>query len=163
MLKFASVPAVVLCSARHGGLGIVRSLGRLGVPVYPVHRERTNPTFLSRYCRERILWDIDTAAPERSLRFLEDLSVRIGRRAILIATNDIGTMLIADHSDELAQWFVFPNQDRDLVRALCSKKHMYFLAKKWNVPTPEAAFPRSRADIEHYLKSAQFPLLLKSI
>jgi D-aspartate ligase len=163
MLEDASTPLVILGCFRHGGLAIVRSLGRLGVPVYAVHKDRATPAFFSRYCQERIVWDIDTAAPEKSLRFLKDLRHRIGRRSILITTSDIGAMFIADHADQLAEWFVFPDQDRDLLRSLCSKKEMYYLARKWNVSTPETAFPHSRLDIENYLAIARFPVLLKSI
>jgi predicted ATP-grasp superfamily ATP-dependent carboligase len=37
-----SVPAVVL-KTFHGGLGVARSLGRLGVPVYGVHDDARAP------------------------------------------------------------------------------------------------------------------------
>ena len=35
----------------HGALGIARSAGRLGIPVYRVGRERWGPAALSRYSR----------------------------------------------------------------------------------------------------------------
>jgi D-aspartate ligase len=158
-----STPVVVLGCYRHGGLAIVRTLGRLGAPVYAVHPDRASPAFLSRYCHARVLWDVDTARPEESLRFLNNLRERIGRRAILIATSDLGTMFVADHSDRLAEGFAFPAQNRDLIRALCSKKAMYYLAKKHNVPTPEVAFPRSMPEVEAFAATAQFPVLLKPI
>ena len=163
LFKDAVTPVIVLSCNRHGGLAIVRSLGRLEVPVYAVHQDRATPAFFSRYCQEGIVGDIDTAAPEEALRFLKNLGERIGRRSILIPTTDVGAMLIADHADRLTEWFVFPNQNRDLVRSLCSKKEMYYLAKKWNVPTPETAFYHSTFDIENYLGTARFPVLLKPI
>lgn len=163
MFEHASTPVVVLGCFRHGGLAIVRSLGRLGVPVYAVHGDRWTPAFFSRYCRERLRWDLHAAAPEQSLCFLNELGRRIGRRSVLIATSDIGAMFVADHADRLAEWFIFPNQDRDLIRSLCSKRDMYCLARRWNVPTPETAFPRSRIDVVEYLEAARFPVLLKPI
>lgn len=163
MSELASTPVVVLSCFRHGGLAIVRSLGRLGASVYAVHRDRVSPAFFSRYCHERIIWDIDTAAPEASVRFLNELSARIGRRAILIATSDLGALFVADNADRLAEWFDFPAQDSAMMHALCSKREMYHLAKKWNVPTPETAFPQSRTDIETFLETARFPVLLKPI
>lgn len=163
MLDSASTPVVVLGCFRHGGLGIVRSLGRLGVPVYAVHRDRATPGFFSRYCRKGVVWDADAAPPEDSLGFLKDLRGRIGRRSILIATTDAGVRFIADNAEQLAEWYAFPDQDRDLIWSLCDKEAMYHLAKKWNVPTPETAFPRSRSDVEDYLESARFPVLLKPI
>jgi D-aspartate ligase len=161
--RLAPAPVVVLGCYRHGGLAIVRSLGRLGAPVYAVHPDGTSPACFSRYCHGRIRWDIDTAAPEDSLRLLKELRERIGRRSVLIATSDLGAMFVADHAERLAEWFVFPAQDGQLIRALCSKKDMYHLAKKWNVATPEITFPRSMADLEKFLATARFPVLLKPV
>jgi D-aspartate ligase len=163
MLSDASVPAVILGCHRHGGLAIVRSLGRLGVPVYAVHPERITPAFFSRYCRGRLLWDVDMAPAEASLRFLKGLAERIRRRSILVPTSDLGASFVAENADRLREWFVFPDQQSDLIRALCSKKEMYFLAKKWNVPTPETAFPRSLRDVEEFLATARLPVLLKAV
>jgi D-aspartate ligase len=159
----ASTPAVVLGCFRHGGLAIVRSLGRLGVPVYAVHADRWTPGLFSRYCREGVLWDVRTSSAEQSVRFLGDLGRRIGRRSVLIPTSDIGAMFVADEAERLAEWFIFPRHDRDLIRALCSKREMYHLAGKYNVPAPRTAFPRSRADVVQYLETAQLPVLLKPI
>ena len=61
-----STPAVVLGCFRHGGLAIVRSLGRLGVPVYAVHAERWTPAFFSKYCRKGFLWELNSAPAEES-------------------------------------------------------------------------------------------------
>ena len=70
-------------------------------------------------------------------------------------------MFIADHAEQLAEWFIFPDQSPDLVRALCNKREMYYLAKRCGVPTPETAFPRQNSDVLHYLETARFPILLK--
>ena len=40
----------------HGGVDAIRSLGRLGVPVYAVSEDRWTPAALSRYCRGRYVW-----------------------------------------------------------------------------------------------------------
>ena len=55
-----STPAVVLKfdqnALHHGGLGVIRGLGRFGVPVHCVHEERLSPAAHSRYARGRWLW-----------------------------------------------------------------------------------------------------------
>lgn len=52
-----TVPAIVLKFDRnvfhHGGLGVIRSLGRLGVPVYGVQEDRWAPAGASRYLHGR--------------------------------------------------------------------------------------------------------------
>jgi D-aspartate ligase len=163
VLEDNSTPVVVLVCHHHVGLGIVRSLGRLGVPVYCIDANRFCPAFFSRYCRGKFLWDLRGSPAMASLRFLLEVGRKIGRRSVLMPTNDIATMFVGDHAAALADYFIFPDRDAGLIRALCSKKDMYFLAKKWNVPAPETAFPRSRSDVLLYLASARLPVLLKPI
>ena len=55
MFKDASTPAVLLVCYRHGGLGMVRSLGRAGVR-FVVHDKPMTAAFLSRYCKGRFFW-----------------------------------------------------------------------------------------------------------
>jgi D-aspartate ligase len=158
-----STPVVLLGCFRHGGLGIVRSLGRLGVPVYAVDADRYTPAFFSKYCRRRFLWDLHTAPVEESIGFLREIGRNLGVRSVLIPTSDIGAMFVVDHADRLADQFVFPRPDASVVRSLCSKREMFHLARKWGVPTPETAFPQSRDEVLRYLEAARFPVLIKPI
>jgi len=163
VLEDNATPVGVLVCHHHVGLGIVRSLGRLGVPVYCIDANRFCPAFFSRYCRGKYLWDLHGSSASASLRLLLEVGRKIGRRSVLIPTSDIATMFVEDHAAALAGHFIFPNRDARLIRALCSKRDMYFLAKMWNVPVPETSFPRSRIDVLEYLASARFPILFKPI
>ena len=69
-------PVVILRSGHHGGLGIVRSLGRLGVPVYCVDTDRWEPAFSSRYCRGRFVLNIESDPPEESIARLLEIGQR---------------------------------------------------------------------------------------
>jgi D-aspartate ligase len=158
-----STPALVLGCFRHGPLAILRSLGRLGVKVYALHDDPRTPSFFSRYCSGKFQWDVRRARGEDSVNFLLEAGQKIGRRCVLIPTSDAWAMLVADHAQRLAPHFIFPQQDPALIRALCSKKEMYYLAKKHNVPVPESAFPQCRQDVLEYLDNAHFPILLKPI
>src|SRR5215469_3015696 len=70
-----TTPAVVLKLDQnvmhHGGLGVIRSLGRLGIPVYGVHEGRWAPAATSRYLNGRFIWQPDVADPGRLLSGLE--------------------------------------------------------------------------------------------
>ena len=52
-----SIPVVVIRCIEDSyiGLGVVRSLGRLGVPVYTVVPERKAPCAFSRYCNPYVV------------------------------------------------------------------------------------------------------------
>lgn len=91
-----TTPAVVLKFDQnvmhHGGLGAIRSLGRLGVPVYGVHEGPWAPAATSRYLRGRWIWHPDAENVERTHAGLLTLAERIGRRAVLIPTDDAGAI-----------------------------------------------------------------------
>jgi len=163
MLEHTSTPAVVLVCHHHVGIGIMRSLGRLGVSVYGIENDPYSPALFSKYCRGKFIWDLHGAPAEQSIAFLTEVSRQIGRRALLIPTSDIGAMFVAEHAERLADKYIFPQPGAALVRALCNKREMYYLAKKWNVDAPQTAFPRSRHEVLDYLETARFPVLLKPI
>jgi len=161
-----STPVVVLRgveSASHGALGILRSLGRMGVPVHLVACDARTPGFSSRYCKGSLVCNVENGNAQRSVGVLLDLGRKIGRRAILIPTDDNAVLFVADHAEALNEQFIFPTMNPALIREVSSKMGMYFLAKKYGVPTPEAAFPKSRMDVLDFLTRAKFPVMLKAI
>lgn len=151
---------VILRSGHHGGLGIIRSLGRLGVPVYTVEANHWEPGFSSRYCRGRFI--LNTTAPEESTARLLEIGRRIGGRPILIPTTDNETIWLAEHAAALEERYSFPRQDPALVRVLCDKSRMQELASRNGVPTAQAMVPRLKEDVDRFLETAVFPVMAKA-
>jgi predicted ATP-grasp superfamily ATP-dependent carboligase len=156
-----SLPVVVL-GFGYGGLGIARSLGRLGVPVHAVEADPGAAGLASRYVRRAHAWDCATASASDTLGFLDDLGRRLGP-ALLLPTTDTTAVFVADHADELAPRFLFPRPPRELVRRLTDKREVFRLALQFGVPTPLTVFPRSRDDVQQFLADARFPVVLKPI
>lgn len=157
-----STPVLVLRSVRHGGVAMARTLGRLGVPTYLLDADPSCPAFASRYCRGSFVWDVDRAPAVESVEFLADIGRRLGR-TILIPTSDTAALFAASNVEKLREWFHYPHVPADLVQSLYSKKSMHFLAKRMGIPTPNAAFPESKADVLDFLDRARFPIMLKAI
>jgi len=162
-LQDNSTPVVVLRSDSHGGLNIMRSLGRLGVPIYNVDPGPWAPANCSRYCRQKFLWDIEHQLALKSLDYLSSVRRKIGKTSILIPTTDRTARLVADHARTLKEWFIFPQLKAGLADALSSKQEMFHLARHYNIPTPDAAFPRSREEVLSFSRRARFPIMLKGI
>ncbi len=158
-----STPVAILGAVAHGPLGIARSLGRLGVPVYLADSSLRGPAFFSRYCRRRFHCDYQGPSPEAAVAALLEVRRAIGRRAILIPTTDDATLFVAAHADELRDAFLLVDVPRDLVPTLCSKKRMHELARQVGIPTPHAIFPDSRRDVLGFLDRVAFPVMLKGI
>ena len=154
---------VILRSIAYAGLGIARSLGRLGVRVYTVEGVRTSPVFSSRYNREAFFWSIDDKPETESVDFLSHVGETIGGRPLLIPTTDYAAMFVARNRGALRERFRFPEQPEGLIESLSSKKEMYLLARRVGIPTPNTLFPQSRADVEQFVPAAAFPVMLKAI
>jgi D-aspartate ligase len=154
--------AVILRSGHHGGLGIVRSLGRLGVPVYCVDAARWEPAFSSRYCRGRFILNSGSGLPEASIARLVEIGQKVGGRPILIPTTDQGAVWVAEHAEALQEGYCFPHQNASLIRLLCDKGRMQDLAHRSGVPTAQSVVPRSKEDLEQFLATAVFPVMVKA-
>ena len=106
--EVSATPVVVLRSGHHGGLGIVRSLGRLGVPVYCVDGARWEPAFSSRYCRGRWILNCEGGPAKESIARLLEIAEKVGGRPVLVPTTDDGAIWVADHAAALQEGFRFP-------------------------------------------------------
>jgi predicted ATP-grasp superfamily ATP-dependent carboligase len=156
-----SAPVLVLGANLHGSLGIIRSLGELGITVYGTYSRERGPATYSRYCKESFEWTYPAGSDQESVRSLVQIGEHIGRPCILIPTWDETAVFAAEHYGELSRRFIYPRQDPELAKTLVSKKQMYTLAKKHGIPTAEITLPKSLADVESFAHSATFPVLLK--
>jgi predicted ATP-grasp superfamily ATP-dependent carboligase len=158
-----SIPVVIL-EASYGSLGIARSLGRWGVPVYAVDAKPLAPALWSRYCCGRVICDIENDLPAVSFARLRALAARAGgERPILIPTGDGVARFVAEHAGILRRWYRFQEQPGKLVHRLASKEEMHDLAVRNGIPTPRTLFPQSRADVMLYAEQGTFPVVLKAI
>ncbi len=158
-----STPVVLLACPHQGGLGVTRSLGRLGIPVYNVDSTRWAPARFSRYCRGAFHWDIDTAPPEKSVEYLTAVARQVGRRAVLIAGTDRAATFVARHATALEPSYIFPAQSPKLADSLASKKTMYGLARENDIPTPPTLCLQTRTDRMECLKQVNLPIIIKGI
>jgi D-aspartate ligase len=158
-------PAVVLKFdpnvMHHGGLGVIRSLGRAGVPVYGVHEGTWAPAASSRYLAGRFFWQPNAADVERVTAGLLRLAARIGRPSVLLTTDDAGAIFLAEHGRDLRQWFMFPDPPSDLPRRLAGKYSLYQACLELGVPSPRAAIPSSFGAAREFASDIGYPLIAK--
>ncbi|NGO09057.1 ATP-grasp domain-containing protein [Streptomyces sp. HC44] len=157
IVKFGDYPL------HHGGVGAIRSLGRLGVAMYAITEDRYTPAAASRYLRGAIVWP--TTGTEDPAWLVEGL-LRIGQRidgpAVLVPTDEEAAVLIAEHQDVLEDHFLFPRVDPPLPRRLASKQGLHELCVEHGIPSPAAAFPHSYEEIEEFAAKAAFPVVAKN-
>jgi len=94
---------------------------------------------------------------------LLEIAGKLGGRPILIPTSDKNTMWVAENADALRTAFRFPHLDASLIERLCDKSRMQVLATQHGVPIARSMVPRSKEDLEQFLDTAAFPVMVKAI
>src|SRR5437867_4474186 len=78
-----TVPVLVLKVGRyvlhHGAIGIIRSLGRMGVPVYAVVEDRFTPAAVSKYLTGAFVWETHGLDAQRLLEGMAIIGERLNR------------------------------------------------------------------------------------
>ncbi|WP_203612781.1 carboxylate--amine ligase [Amycolatopsis sp. SID8362] len=141
----------------HGGLGVIRSLGGLGVPVYAVQEERLTPAGSSRYLRGGWVWRPGTDDAERLLAGLRRIGERIGTRAVLLPTDDAGAMFVAEYQSKLRETFLFPEVDPALPRLVADKYALHDVCRRAGLPCPARTLARSPDEAD------EFPVVVKLV
>lgn len=138
--------AVVL-GGDYQGLGIVRSLGRHGVPVCVVDDERSISR-LSRYCRS-----YDRVADLGDEERLVDDLVRLGSMRgwdgwVLYPTRDETVAALSRHRDRLGEFFRVPTAPWEAIQWAWDKRNTHEIAARAGVPSPRTWQPATVAELD---------------
>jgi predicted ATP-grasp superfamily ATP-dependent carboligase len=147
----------------HGAVAAIRSLGRLGVPVYAVTEGRFTPVSLSRYVTASLRWPTTGMEPlDALLAGLRRAGQWLGRPAVALATDDEAAILLAAHRDELADLFLLPAVDPALPAQLADKQDLFALCRAHGAPAPHTAIVEKAADLAATAAQFGFPLIAKN-
>ena len=139
-------------------LGIVRSLGKRGVPVYLVNNRRICITRFSRYLKKFIKCPDFT--DNRIINFLINLAKK--ERVddwILMPTNDAAVYVLSRYKDALEEHFKVPTPSWDIVKYAYNKKLTYKLAERIGIPIPKTIYPENTEDLRGI--DLNFPAIIK--
>jgi len=142
------------------GLGLVRALGREGVPVYALDPHPQALGMNSRYCKPVITPDIKHDE-ERYLDFLIDFGRKLPTRAVLYPTGDPTVVLFSRARDALARYYDFVMPDHETVLRLLTKDGLDEVARRHGIPAPRTIVPADRSAVEAAAGGLHYPVILK--
>jgi D-aspartate ligase len=140
-----TVGAVVV-GGDYQGLGIVRSLGRHGVPVCVVDDEHS----ISRYSRyaTRSVKLAGLKDERKAVDGLLELGERLNLQGwVLYPTREELVAAFSRNRSELSRVFRVPTPEWESVRWAWDKRNTYQLAKELGIPVPATYYPQSVADL----------------
>ncbi|MFC1407995.1 ATP-grasp domain-containing protein [Streptacidiphilus sp. N1-12] len=163
-----TVPALLVKVGRYpqhaGGVGVLRTLGRLGVPVHAMVEDRLTPAAVSRYTAGRFVHPTTgLEQPEELVRLLLAIGRSIGRRSVPVPTDDEAALLLAEHADRLAEHFLLPPVPTGLPRRLADKAALHRLCLEHGVPTPRSRAPGDHEALVAIGRDWGYPLVLKNL
>jgi predicted ATP-grasp superfamily ATP-dependent carboligase len=148
----------LVMGADYRALGVVRSLGRRGIPVWVINQGGHLVAAASRYVRRRLPWP---AGDERGkLDFLLALCATHRLNGwMLIPTDDYTVGLASVHHEALANAYQLTVPEWEKLRWACDKRLLHQLAGKLQVHQPWTACPSNREELESL--DCPFPVILK--
>jgi D-aspartate ligase len=159
----AGTPVVVLKCLSYpwhsGTIGVIRSLGSLGVPVYLSGESAGSPATRSRYLAG-VLHEAPTTDPEELLDRLGALPWR--QPSVLIPVDDVGSVFLDRYGDQLTGRCLFPRPPKGLASDLADKRRLADLAAGSPIPCPETVFVRDRAQLTQVAQRWGFPVVVKA-
>ncbi len=129
------------------GLGIVRSLGRLGIPIWVIDDEIS----ISRFSRYSTFTDrvTDLRDPSKTAGILIDVAKRRGLKGwVLFPTRDENVAAISRAKDELSEYFRIPTPAWSAIEYLWDKRKTYRLAAELGIPAPRTWTPETEEELE---------------
>jgi len=152
-------PAIVL-SGHTMALGVVRSLGTMGVPVIMVHYDKKDMGHVSKYIKHSIEAPHPETHESQFINVLIDCAKDYGG-GVLFPVSDETVVAVARNKDALNKHFIIACPEWDIVSQYIDKKYTYELADANGVPAPKTIVPQSVEDVENYSKKVDFPCLVK--
>jgi predicted ATP-grasp superfamily ATP-dependent carboligase len=136
-------------------LGIVRILGRTGVPVKVVDNTAHCIARRSKFCIGFYI-----IRDDHLTEFLNDPSFIIQHKGwVVFPTNDLHVRILSINKQKLERSFIISTDNWDIIKLFYNKKETYRLAQKIGIQIAPTFYPGSRTDL-HDLK-IKYPCIIK--
>jgi predicted ATP-grasp superfamily ATP-dependent carboligase len=142
-------------------LSVVRSLGRMGVPVHVLGSRWSVRVAASRYARKLPFPRGEGPWKERMLEFLLGPASLPVRGAVLLACNDPPIELLAEHREALLPHYRLDACHPPAQLAMLDKLATYRAAAAADVPTPRFWEAAGEEDLEALRGDLRYPLIVK--
>lgn len=152
-------PAIVL-STHTMGLGVIRALGVMEVPVIAVYYDARDMGYVSKYVKESIYAPHPEKSQDEFIDVLLNCASRFGG-GLLIPASDETQTTVSRHKALLERYYTVACTEWEITKKFIDKKFTYALADAVGVPAPKTIVPHSVADVQAYGQTIQYPCLIK--
>lgn len=153
-------PAIVLQASGPNALAIIRSLGRVGVPVIACDHDPHALGMVSRHAEPAVVAS-PLREPERFADDLLALGRGRGRGGVLFATHDEALTALGPRQDEVDAAFRRPWTPWPRLGDVMDKDHQHEVARSIGFPVPATVVPGDGDDVVEAAGGLRFPVVIK--
>lgn len=161
MKNFKNSPGVIVIGDHVQALGIIRSLGRHGIPVYLLHDKNLCIGRFSRYTKRFI----KIPTPNNEQEFVDFMTKLANKEQlegwILMPTNDAWVYVLSRHKEALEDYYKVSTPSWDIVKFAYNKKRTYMIAEMNDIPIPKTFYPENIESVHEEINDLQFPVIIK--
>lgn len=166
-MKELKSTGIIIIGGHVMALGIARSLGKLGIPVYLVYDKSLCVTRFSRYVKKFIKapkgttsYLIDHEKEDEFLKFFMNLEDNLTGH-ILVPTNDAVVHILSKHKKTLERRYKVSVPELNIVNFAYNKRLTYAIAKENNIPVPYTIYPENLKEMSELSPDISFPVIIK--
>ena len=161
MKKERENTGVIVIGDHVQALGIIRSLGRRGIPVYLLHDKNLCISRFSRYATRFMR----TPSPNNESEFVNFMTVLAKkdqvRDWILMPTNDEAVYTLSRHKETLEEYYRVSTPCWDIVKYAYNKRLTYQVAEKNGIPIPNTFYAENLDEVREISHDIDFPVIIK--
>jgi D-aspartate ligase len=155
MKSFKESKGIIVLGGHVQALGIIRILGRNGIPSVILDNTHKNLARHSKYCTESYVVEDN---------YILDYLTKMGetqnyKEWLVFPTNDFHVKLLSLNKKYLSKFFKITTDEWASVGLFYNKTDTYKLAKSLNIPIADTYFPESSDDLQNI--SPKFPCIIK--
>jgi predicted ATP-grasp superfamily ATP-dependent carboligase len=159
-LDKGEIAPVVVLSTSTAGLGLIRSLGIMGIPIIAVCYNKYDMGYVSKYVKKKVC----SVHPEKQEKvFLNQLYqlANTNKKSILIPTDDQTLLTVSKNKDKLKKYFKVACNEWGITKRILNKVRTYELAETIGVPIPKTRLIQSTADLVKYIDNFEYPCVMR--
>jgi predicted ATP-grasp superfamily ATP-dependent carboligase len=144
-------------------MGLVRSLGREGIPVVLGRESRQVFERKSKYSREFVLIPGFDSKPDKTLELLTEIGQNYNEKPVVFFNGESDVLFFSKYRDRLSQYYNIVLADDEMIKDLLNKDRFSILSDKFSLPTPKTFIINTKNEFKKYVPETGFPFVIKPV
>jgi predicted ATP-grasp superfamily ATP-dependent carboligase len=142
-------------------LGVIRGLGRHGVPIILLDVDRGSMVRYSKYVSKKLTCPDPNKSEIPFINFLLDFGKQMDKKCMIIPTGDMDALILSKHKDELERFYILPMPSFEVIQKLVDKKRFYKLLDQMSIPHPKTYFTEDISELKSIGQEIDYPYIIK--